>query len=93
MPAVRHDSVMPWSSGSWPDTIDVELHNVASPHGLAVALKAIVQTDGTSVVIFPNSVFNQSYYIVIKHRNSVETWSKNPMLFDAFTKNFDFTKE
>ena len=75
------------------DTITVELRNSASPHSLFSTVKALLHTNGKATIVYPDTILNQSYYIVIRHRQSVETWSKNPILFNTQVKSFDFTSE
>ena len=67
------------------DTISVELHEANSPHLLTYQTKGVVSTNGIALVNFPSTVNTNSYYVAIKHRNSVETWSTNPVLFSAST--------
>ncbi len=72
------------------DTITVELHNATSPYALAQSAQVILLTDGTATCTFPAAVIGTYYYIVVKHRNSIETWSSNPVLCtSAFS--YDFT--
>jgi len=53
--------------------------------------KAILLTDGTTSLQFPfTSTFGNNYYISVKHRNSIETWSSQSILF-AETNSYDFT--
>ena len=73
------------------DSIIVELRNPASPYGIAASMNTVVNTKGLAAIIFPNFVLNQSYYVVVRHRNSIETWSKNPVLFNNQVTSFDFT--
>jgi hypothetical protein len=75
------------------DSITVELHDVVSPYSViaSASLNVLLHTDGTSQVIFPGAVLNHSYYLVIRHYNSIETWSKNPVSFNASIIAFDFT--
>ena len=73
------------------DSITVELHQAISPYSLVSSKKALLHTNGVAVVLFPIAVLNSSYYVVIKHRNSIEIWSKNPKLFDANTVSYDFS--
>jgi hypothetical protein len=47
-----------------------------------------MQTDGTATCLFPS--MNNTYYVVIKHRNSVETWSSNPVMISG-NSNYYFT--
>ena len=73
------------------DTIFVELHNVFSPYGLVHSVKNTIDINGNGQFIFPADVLTHSYFIVIRHRNSIETWSKTPVLFNVAVVNFDFT--
>ncbi len=73
------------------DSITVELHDTISPYGLAYSKTGLLHTDGTASFSFSPLIRNHSYYIVIRHRSSIETWSKFPVLFDVPIKNFDFT--
>jgi len=46
----------------------------------------------TRPVQFVNAVNGVSYYIVVKHRNSIETWSKlGGEVFTGGVLNYDFT--
>ncbi len=67
------------------DSIFVELHNTSTPFAMAYSSFGILDTFGISVVSFPGAIAGNSYYIVVKHRNSLETWSKNPVLMSAYT--------
>jgi len=50
-----------------------------------------INTDGAiSLNDIPGS-FSGSYYIIVKHRQSVETWSASPVSFAGNTINYDFT--
>jgi hypothetical protein len=40
---------------------------------------------------FTNALNSIPYYIVVKHRNAVETWSAAPQSFSSFSLNYDFT--
>ena len=74
------------------DTIIVELHNASSPYGLVHSIKSTIDINGNGQFIFPGNVLTHSYYIVVRHRNSIETWSKTPVLFNGSVVNFDFTQ-
>ena len=56
------------------DTVQVELRNSASPFAVADQSKAVVSANGTVQLTFGNAA-NGSYYIALKHRSSIETWS------------------
>ena len=73
------------------DSVTVELHNAVHPFNIAYTTKSIVSTDGTGQFLFPDEVLSHNYYLVIRHRNSLETWSKYPVLFNSSIVYFDFT--
>ena len=51
----------------------------------------ILQTNGDLVVSFGGTItIGDLYYIVLRHRNSIETWSATPVTIGAVT-TFDFT--
>ncbi|HMQ69600.1 MAG TPA: integrin alpha [Ignavibacteria bacterium] len=73
------------------DTVTVELRNSVSPFAVAGQSKAIVANDGTVQLTFPSAV-SGNYYIAIKHRNSIETWSASPMAFSTSSPvNYDLS--
>lgn len=72
------------------DAIQVELHESSSPFNTVYSLNTILKSDGFASVIFPGSVYGNSYYVVIKHRNSIETWSKLPVIFSSPEVSYDF---
>lgn len=73
------------------DTIQVELHEANPPYSLAYTSIDTISTNGIANVNFPGSVIGSSYYIVLKHRNSVATWSSVPVLFTANGTSYDFS--
>ncbi len=75
------------------DYVTVELHSATAPYGLVTSTNALLNRSGNCGVVFPGSVSNNSYYLVIRHRNSVETWSKIPVSFppSVTSLGFDFT--
>ena len=84
--------VDPFSHPGVCDTITVELHNSISPFELEYSLKNIIDVNGSGQFIFPSQVLSKSYYIVIRHRNSITIWSKEPVYFDEHNMYYDFTK-
>jgi hypothetical protein len=73
------------------DTVTLSLAQSISPYNIVYTDKKVVSTNGQVSFTFPLAALNQSYYLVIKHRNSLETWSKNPILFNSANKSFDIT--
>jgi PKD repeat protein len=70
------------------DSVTIELHAASSPYQTLFTDKKTFSTSGICTVTFP--VLNQNYFIVLKHRNSLETWSALPVTFSVNT-NYDFT--
>lgn len=77
--------------GANTDSVTVELHNATSPYTLVHTAKSVINTSGYGNFTYPGSVAGNSYYIVVRHRNSLETWSKFPVLFSANT-SYSFTQ-
>ncbi len=71
------------------DTITIQLRNYIPPYTIASSKKAVLHTDGTVTQIFPT--LTGPYYIVVKHRNGVETWSGDTVSVGALPTNYDFT--
>src|SRR2546423_1309902 len=43
------------------------------------SVKTLIHTDGTASATFNASIVGNSYYVAVVHRNSIETWSHNPV--------------
>lgn len=74
------------------DTINVLLRDADPPYMVIDSAKAVVAPDGSAVLKFNNAPAGK-YYIVLKHRNSIETWSKSggEQISLGTTSNYDFT--
>ncbi|HAY33988.1 MAG TPA: hypothetical protein PK536_12590 [Ignavibacteria bacterium] len=74
------------------DTVVVSLRSSSSPYGLIEMSKVYLSNTGTAAVNFAKAVDGINYYVVVNHRNSIETWSKaGGEVFAAGVLNFDFT--
>ena len=73
------------------DTIIVELHQPVSPFSTQVTRTGLLNTDGTITFSYPGAQVGNSYYIVIKGRNIIETWSKLPVQFISGNMTYDFS--
>ena len=72
------------------DIVSVELHDSTTYTTVATA-NGILNTDGTVSVGFV-AVLPDAYFIAIKHRNTIETWSANPVtLSNTAVTYYDFT--
>lgn len=61
-----------------PDTMRVYLRSASSPYALLDSSKALLNSSGTSIFKFNNLAINDGvpFLIQLKHRNSIETWSR-----------------
>ena len=73
------------------DTITVELRNAVSPYTLLESQKIFLNTSGFGTGSFSTATDATPYYIVVKHRNSIETWSAAGQSFISGLMNYDFS--
>lgn len=83
-------AIDPINQASICDTLSVELHDAVYPFSLAFADKKTINIDGAGDFNFPISSMGQSYYLVVRHRNAIETWTANPITIGTIT-SYDFT--
>ncbi len=64
------------------DSIEVNLWSPANLNNVQsnFSIKGILQSNGNLKVSLPADFFGQQFYLGIKHRNSIETWSSSPIL-------------
>ena len=74
-------------NGTIADSITVEFHNATNPYSLVDTKKVVLNTNGTASVLFPSST--TSYYLAIKHRSALKTWTATPI--QASIGTYDFT--
>jgi hypothetical protein len=71
------------------DTITVLLRASTAPYEIVDASNGVLSASGNATLNFTKANLGSSYYIVVKHRNALETWSANPIAFTAeATYNF-----
>lgn len=73
------------------DVAKVYLRNAASPYAIVDSSTATISTLGTGAFYYSNVSNGTNYYIVFRHRNSIETWSDVGHSFSSGVMNFDFT--
>jgi len=78
------------SSATLADTITIELHDTTSSHNLIATSKSTVSTTGNVSCNFSGTLLGNAYYVVIKHRNSIATWSANPIVLTE-SNNYNFS--
>ncbi|HEY5123601.1 MAG TPA: dockerin type I domain-containing protein [Ignavibacteria bacterium] len=73
------------------DTCKIYLANSTTPFAFVDSATVVLSTSGTAAPVFIKAV-NGIYYIVVKHRNHLETWSKLAQSFVTnVAVNYDFT--
>lgn len=70
------------------DTIRIELHDNSG--NLVYSFPALFDINGNAFISIPPIYLGNTYYIVLRHRNSIETWSTVPLLITN-NANYDFT--
>lgn len=73
------------------DTLTVCLASSAIPHTILYSSKALLSVNGLAPAYFPQPALLQAYYIVLRHRNSLETWSSTLFAFNTPDTLYDFT--
>ncbi len=77
--------------GSVSDTMTVELHQTSSPYASVFSAIVPLNLSGQATLTLPGAYIGNSYYLVFRHRNSIETWSKNPVTISTVT-NFNLSQ-
>jgi hypothetical protein len=82
MQEAQNENILPQFGPGIADQIIIELHNSNASYDLAYGPYTVnLNTDGTLAINnIPGSITG-SYYIVIKNRNHIETWSSIPVDF------------
>jgi len=73
------------------DTITIELHDANSPYNLLYTTQALLKQDGTASCVIGSGFISTAYYVVVKHRNALQTWSALPISLGSSSVNLNFT--
>jgi len=73
------------------DTVKVLLRNAAAPFDAVDSAVTKIDTEGKGTFEFSNAENATDYYLVLKHRNSLETWSASGNSFVLNKMSYDFT--
>ncbi len=71
-----------------PDTMRVYLRGIYSPYSILDSSKALLNSSGNASFIFNNINDGVPFIIELKHRNSIETWTRPPTFFTIVFGNF-----
>ena len=73
------------------DTSEICIRNGSAPYQIIDSAYTVLNSNGTGSYNFMNAVNGVNYFIVLKHRNSLETWSSSPMSFNSNSLSYDFS--
>jgi len=73
-----------------PDTMRIFIRNHISPYGILDSSKALLNNSGSANFVLTKVPDGVPVYIQLKHRNSIETWSKKPVSGSTFALLFSF---
>lgn len=73
-----------------PDTLECQIRNSSSPYNILDSARTMINNNGEGTFDFLN-ISAGNYWITIKHRNSIETWSSNPASLISGINNYDFS--
>ncbi len=89
MRPVLLNSGVPDATSTQCDTITIELHDDTAPYTRLYSSKTVLSTTGSTTGLFSPASAGGSYYVVIKGRNLLETWSATPLSFTS-TASYNF---
>jgi len=74
------------------DSVRLYLRNSSSPYAIADSAIAVVDSSTLTGLFSFGKASTGNYYLVVKHRNAIETWSNSPNLCTVgSTLNYNFT--
>ncbi|MBK9333045.1 MAG: hypothetical protein IPM96_11725 [Ignavibacteria bacterium] len=74
------------------DTVTVTLRSTSPPYAIIGSDSKILDANGSASFLFAKALNGVNYYIVVNHRNSIQTWSKSGgEQFSGGVLNYDFT--
>ena len=73
------------------DEFMIQIHQAVSPFSALDVSISTLNSSGNGSFVFPNAVNGTPYYLVLKHRNSLETWSSAGVQFSSGAAVYDFT--
>jgi hypothetical protein len=87
-----YDETGPHFGAGIADQVTIELHKSTSYSTILYTSGLVnLSTTGNITITGIPSTFNSSYYITVRHRNSIETTTFSPVSFAGNTINYDFS--
>lgn len=72
------------------DTVYFKIHSQGTPYTVFHSGTGILKKNGLCTLTIPGGYYNSLFYLEVKTRNSIETWSKVPVMLNNLVP-FDFT--
>ncbi|MFH1120215.1 MAG: FISUMP domain-containing protein [Bacteroidota bacterium] len=86
-----HGSEGPYFSGSIADQVTIMLAQGVFPYSVIYEVSSVpVNQNGACQIEIPE-IISGDYYIVVSHRNSIDTWSSEPVTFNGANIQYNFT--
>jgi len=73
------------------DTLKVMIRNSTSPYQIVDSVKTILDSTGNAICTFGIPQNNVNYFIILKYRSGIETWSSRGVSFINSIMNYNFT--
>ncbi|MFZ1323355.1 MAG: LamG-like jellyroll fold domain-containing protein [Ignavibacteria bacterium] len=73
-----------------PDSVRYFLRSSVSPYSIIDSAKTLTDNAGRSYSSFFKAQPGTGFFLALKHRNSIETWSSTVITFDHFTKQSSY---
>ena len=73
------------------DSVTICLAKKTPPYNILYSYPTVLNTHGIATGYFAQPILGESYYLVIKHRNTIETWSSQPFGFFDPDTLFNFS--
>ncbi|QQS35331.1 MAG: exo-alpha-sialidase [Ignavibacteriales bacterium] len=97
IPTTKTLNVTALTEGLWngttsvSDVVTVEVRASTTPYAIVETKNIQLNTSGFGSDTFTTPSEGTPYYIVVKHSNSIETWSSSPVQFSSGILNYNFT--
>ncbi|MBK6504278.1 MAG: SBBP repeat-containing protein [Ignavibacteria bacterium] len=75
------------------DTAWIFIRNATYPYDIVDSSRSIIDSSGYATFDFANVINATNYFILLKHRNSIETWSSTGNVFLSGLMSYDFSTD
>ncbi len=90
MTTVMANQMVSNATGTQADTLLIQFRSIADPSVILYSEKAVAGINGLTSCTIPMSLTGQNCWIVVNHRNSIQTWSNAAVMVTA-NGSFNFS--